>query len=78
MNAKRVLSGVSSSKEHPNCRKQIVNNGLRPNPSVQEWDGYALGKDGQLVLIGGLMRTQMARMIVEGHWSDAAMETIGK
>ncbi|MBS1701760.1 MAG: hypothetical protein JST12_08865 [Armatimonadetes bacterium] len=70
MDTKRILSAAARSKEHPNCRREIVKHGLRPSPTVSNWDGTAVGLKGQNVFISGLMRTQMARMINEGYWES--------
>lgn len=67
----KVLSQVGTTRERPNCRKVIIQTGLRPHPSVKDWDGYAVNDAGQINLINGGMRTQMARMIAEGYWGES-------
>jgi len=57
------------AKERPKCRESIIRLRLRPNPDVESWNGEtALDENGREVFLTPGVRTQMRKMIREGHW----------
>lgn len=66
---KQLESWYRAGKEHPGCRRAIIEGGIVPYPSVEEWDGRSVNAEGKEMVRprAKSMHTQMARMIVEGY-----------
>jgi hypothetical protein len=67
----QLLQWSSQAKEHPGCRRVIVNRGIHPHPSAAEWEGMAIEPNGKPYDLGkGNMRLQMGTMIREGFFDS--------
>ena len=65
----RMISKMT--KERPRCRRYIIEQGLQPYPSVDEWDGTAFSRDGSHAFLTPGLKKQMRIMIAEGYFIPA-------
>ncbi len=62
-------------KEHPNCRKVILRDGILPYIVGGVWDNFTVvGREGRYVGLSDNMRLQIRKMVREGVWGDVRVD----